>query len=204
MLKENAAAVRGGRTRGARPRGGGDVVDSGVTVAGASDGSGGKDARGTASWRAASRRMVCCMFLVMPPHLLSLSQVNMDTPPSKASRAEKSLEYARDQLRATRKKMRDVQDCDDKLFQSLKRIKNARERNKAEMEKHEESIKSLQYLVVDIKRRRETVVASPESAATDYTFPDDSQDEEMVRALDVRDEKRSGEDRKGNEKETSV
>jgi hypothetical protein len=128
----------------------------------------------------------------------------MNTPPSKASRAEKSLEYARDQLRATRKKMRDVQDCDDKLFQSLKRIKNARERNKAEIAKHEESINSLLYLVAKIKSRRETVAASPESAATDYTFPDDSQDEEMVRALDVRDEKRSGEDRKGKEKETSV
>jgi len=100
--------------------------------------------------------------------------------------------------------MRDVQDCDDKLFQSLKRIKNARERNKAEIAKHEESINSLLYLVAKLKSRHETVAASPESACTDYTLPDDSQDEEMVRALDVRDEKISGEDRKGKEKETSV
>ena len=120
--------------------GDGDAVDSGVTVAGAWGGSGGKDARGTAargtaSWRAASRRMVCCVFLVMPPHLLSLLQVNMDTPPSKSSRASKALKYAKDELRATKKKMRDVQDCDEKLFQSLKRIKNACERNKAEIKK---------------------------------------------------------------------
>ena len=140
----------------------------------------------------------------MPPHVLSLSQVNMDTPPSKSSQASKALKYSKDQLRATKKKMRDVQDEDEKLYQSLKRIKNARKRNKAEIKKHEDSINSLEFTISTLKSRHETVGVSPESACTDYTFPDDAQDEEMVRALDMTDEKISGEDGKGNEKETSV
>ena len=195
------ARCAAGSRRGVRMRGsGGKDVDARQR---------GKDARGTAarptaSWRAASRRMVCCVFLVMPPHLLSLLQVNMDTPPSKSSQASKALKYAKDELRATKKKMRDVQDCDEKLFQSLKRIKKARERNMAEIKKHKDSINSLNFVISDLKSRHETVAASPESACTDYTFPEDSEDEEMVRALDMRDEKISGEDGKGNEKETSV
>ena len=47
-------------------------------------------------------------------------------------------------------------------------------------------------------------MASPESVCTDYTFADDSHDEEMVRAADLTDQKISGEAVKDHEKETSL
>ena len=47
-------------------------------------------------------------------------------------------------------------------------------------------------------------MASPESVCTNYTFADDSQDEEMVRAADLTDEKISGDAREDHKKETSV
>ena len=100
--------------------------------------------------------------------------------------------------------MRAVQDEDDKLYQSLKRIQNARERNKAEIKKCKDVINSLEFTISTLKSRHETVGVSPDSACTDYSFVDASQDEEMVRALDMTNEKISGEDGKGNEKETSV
>ena len=210
VLKENAAAVRDGQMRDGRWRVGRQR----------GEGSAGHGRAGVAADRVAAcgcaadcwttlplrslGAVVCCVFLVMPPHLLSLLQVNMDTPPSKSLQASKALKHTKDELRATKKKVRDAQDCDEKLFQSLKRIKKARERNMAEIKKHEDSINSLNFVISDLKSRHETVAASPESACTDYTFPDDSQNEEMVRALDMRDEKISGEDGKVNEKETSV
>ena len=107
-------------------------------------------------------------------------------------------------LTATKRKLLAAEDREDQLFKSLRRIKNNRKTNKAEMEKYKESINSLEFIISEMKSRHKSVAASPESAAMDYSFADDSQDEELGQALDMMHEKNSGVDGKGNEKETSV
>ena len=57
------------------------------------------------------------------------------------------------------------------------------------MEGIQEAIKSQQFIVSDMKSHHKTVVESPGSVITDYTFPNHSLDDEMAEAASLMEEK---------------
>ena len=83
-------------------------------------------------------------------------------------------------------------------------LEKARETTLADTEKFRNSISSQEFIVSDLKSQYGSVVATPESVCTDYTFTDNSHDDEMMRAVDLTDQKISGEAVKDHEKETSL
>ena len=135
----------------------------------------------------------------------------MDTPP-KSSQASKALKHAKNDLNILQEKMRQAEVSDRKLFDSIKRLRNAHSKHLVEMEKIREAIKSQQFIVSDMKSHHKTVVESPGSVITDYSFPKNSLDDEMAeeaslmeeKAASLMEEKISGNAEKNHEKKTSV
>ena len=144
----------------------------------------------------------------------------MDTPPSKSARPSKALKHAKNELKNLEEKMRQANEKNDKLFDSIKRLRNAHKKHLIEMEGIQEAIKSQQFIVSDMKSHHKTVVESPGSVITDYTFPNHSLDDEMAEAASLMEEKAaslmeekmsgnaekkmSGNAEKNHEKKTSV
>ena len=89
-------------------------------------------------------------------------------------------------------------------------LEKARETTLADTEKFRNSISSQEFIVSDLKSQYGSVVATPESVCTsassnvDYAFTDDSHDEKIARALDLTDQKISGETTKDSKEDTSV